>query len=196
MPSLPQLAAASILALSLGSPLFLGQDGQDETPFVSREDKARLELEAGLEGTWQLTRYEVPDKLYAGADALNGWLMARDGYLSWTMYGSEEVSGFFGKGAQANLESILFRYRVSRTLRLQMASVRGFSDLAETNGLVFDDGHNALDYDILIQGRSLTLNNPGVERYTFRKLARAEFPARAIDALSSETDLDSNDDER
>jgi hypothetical protein len=141
-------------------------------------------------GTWKLTKYEAPDKIFDGADRLEGWIMIQDGYISWTVYGSEAIQSLFGEDVQANLEAKLFRYRVSRAQNLQMASVLGFSDLDETDGLVFDDGHNAMEYELIIDKRTLTLKDPGAESFTFRRMGTSSFPPRAIRALEANTDFE------
>lgn len=196
------LLSATLLALGLGSigSLHLApQDPQEEAPldtYASRQAKRLAKLEAGLQGTWKLVDYRVPDEVLEGEDALSGWIMVRDGYLSWAMYGSVEVEGLFGSSREANLEALLFQYRLTSNQELQLASLSGFSDLAETDGLVFDDGHNALDFDLLLNDQSLTLSNPGVESYVFRLLGPAQFPGRAIRALETQTDFEDEDEER
>ena len=199
-PSL--LLCATLLALGLGGSgsLLLGsQDIQDETPvdsYTERQAQRLAKLESGLQGTWKLVDYQVPNEVLDGENALNGWIMVRDGYLSWTMYGSEEVEGLFGSTREANLEALLFQYRITSNQELQLASLSGFSDISATAGLVFDDGHNALDFDLLLNGQTLTLSNPGVESYVFRRLGPVQFPGRAIRALETQTDFDETDEER
>ncbi len=196
MQLLPTALCTSLLTLGLGAAALRPSQEealQEETPVSARA--ARLvQLDKDLQGTWKLEDYQVPNEVRSGDDALNGWMMVRDGYLSWTMFGSVEVDTFFGSEREANLEALLFQYRLTQLGQIQMASLSGFSDLAETNGLVFDDGRNAHDYDLTLSGNSLTLDNPGVETFVFRRLRESTFPRRAIQALESQTDLDDEDD--
>ena len=186
--SIPVLFLVATAAFAAGA-VQTGQEDQDTTPVprldpmtAFREEEA-VRLDEDLEGAWMLVTYQNVDEQVPAED-FRGFALFHDGFLSLTLQGRYQEEAFFGGPRDAYLvQTMVYRYRLSEQLMLQLSGMMGFGNDNERREMRFEGANVVREYFVSIADDLLTIWHPDGRRFAFRSVTRGAFPKEAIEAL-------------
>lgn len=192
MRLLPLLFALLLAAAPLPVAL-LGDQDPPETPpeeeeprpgLTAHREEERARVEAALEGTWMLLRYDPPAAIFDPTN-VQGVAVFQDGYLSLTVMAQTFQPEFFGDGVQLFVQGGAHRYRVNELGELQTAAIMSFHNFDDEELLQVEASGSPREYTLEIDetGTTLRMTKADGTALSWSRLGETEFPADAAEAL-------------
>jgi len=143
----------------------------------------RERIEEDLVGAWNLIRYDRHSKLVEQGNVRGFVMFQEDGFMTMTLQLRALEPDIFGNTLQFYIQSGAYRYRVSEQLRLQCATIMGYSNANERTQLRFEPASFPREYDVTVTKNELILRRFDGDTMTFHRMQENVFPQRAIDVL-------------
>lgn len=168
-------------------PLLAWQDAPPPTsdktpPFTAFAAKEKARLEAELPGIWTIVTYEAPGRAI-DQQRVQGYILFQDGFVSITLQAQSLEQGVLGQELEIYFQGTVHRYRVNELLKLQFASVMGFSNMNEEGAIELIGNSYAREHQISLRDNLLTMTNEAGGRMVLRRVGKSDFPQTAIDFL-------------
>ena len=153
----------------------LGFSGFKET------EKERIEEE--IEGTWMLLEYKSPREVLP-RNQYAGFASFQNNFFSMTLRLSGTKRGIFADRPATVVQAGVHRYRLSNDLRLQTATVMGFSNENDDFELEIEPSAYPREYQVSLKEDQLSLRRADGLEFVFRRAdSDGYFPRKAADAL-------------
>jgi hypothetical protein len=154
------------------------QEGARAEGFISESALRRRELERGLIGLWNLTRFVHPDRTPEDGEVIGAAHFAED-LMTIMLHARRQP--LFSPDANFFVQAGLHHWRITDVNRLHTATIIGHNDL--TGRLVYETSFQPREFDVRIDDNGLVLTRPDGARLEFTRVQESEFPQAAIDRL-------------
>lgn len=155
---------------------------QGVPPITSYQEGERARLEAGLPGIWAIVAYDAPGRTI-DQQRVSGYVFLQDGFASITVQAQSLEQGVLGQELQVFFQGTVHRYRIGPLLKLQLASIMGFSNMNDEGAIELVGNHYVREHSIALADDQLTLTNEAGGRMVLRRVGKSDFPQAAEEFL-------------